>query len=76
MHTYLKDRQHYEDRYDRSTVEMGRRHIVYYDDFYTEFEKKLPADDKIDRPGNAILLNVFYMQTVGDELIQRLSEAG
>ena len=74
MYTYLKERQFYEDSYDRSTVETGRRHIVYYDDFYDEFEKKLPKDDKIDRPGNAILLNVFYMQVIGDELIERYRE--
>jgi hypothetical protein len=71
MYTHLKKRQDYEDNYDHSTVETGRRHIVYYNNFYTEFESKLPADDKISRPGNAALLNVFYMQTVGNELIRR-----
>ena len=74
MHKHLKDRQHYEDRYDRLTVESARRDIVYYDKFYDEFESKLPPDDKIDRPGNAILLNIFYMQTVGDELVRRYLE--
>ena len=74
MYTHLKERQFYEDSYDRSTVETGRRCIVYYDDFYDEFEKKLPKDDKVDRPGNAILLNVFYMQVIGDELIERYRE--
>lgn len=71
MYTHLKERQYYEDSYDHLTVETGRRYIVYYDDFLTEFESKLPADDKISRPGNAFLLNVFYMQAVGDELIRR-----
>lgn len=71
---HLKPRSYYEDMYDRSTVESGRRHIVYYEDFYAKFEKKLPADDKISRPGNALLLNVFYMQTVGNELIRRYQE--
>jgi uncharacterized protein YbaR (Trm112 family) len=70
-YTHLKDRQYYEDVYDRHTVEDARRGMVYYDDFYLKFEKKLPKDDKIDRPGNAILLNVFYMQTVGDDLLYR-----
>lgn len=74
MYTHLKERQFYEDSYDRSTVGTGRRCIIYYDDFYDEFEKKLPKDDKIDRPGNAILLNVFYMQVIGDELIERYRE--
>jgi hypothetical protein len=74
MYVYLKSREHYEDSYDRSTVETARRDIVYYEDFYAEFEKKLPADDTISRPGNALLLNVFYMQTVGDELVRRYQE--
>ena len=68
---YLKDREHYEDLYDRHTVEYARRGMVHYDKFYTEFESKLPKDDKIDRPGNALLLNVFYMQTVGNEVLNR-----
>lgn len=74
MYTHLKDRKHYEDSYDRSTVETGRRCSVYYDDFYTDFEKKRPKDDKIGKPGNAILLNIFYMQAVGDELVRRYRE--
>ena len=45
--------------------------MVHYDKFYADFERKLPKDDKLDRPGNAILLNVFYMQTVGNELLHR-----
>lgn len=68
---HLKPRQYYEDIYDRHTVEDARRGMVHYDKFYTEFESKLPKDDKIDRPGNAILLNTFYMQTVGDDLLDR-----
>lgn len=71
---YLKPRQYYEDFYDRLTVETGRRDIVYYYNFYAEFESKLSADDKIDRPGNVLLLNTFYLQTVGNELIQRYQE--
>ncbi len=45
--------------------------MVHYDKFYADLEHKLPKDDKLDRPGNAILLNVFYMQTVGNELLHR-----
>lgn len=71
MYAHLRDRQFYEDIYDRHTVEDARRGMVHYEKFYTEFEAKLPKDDKIDRPGNALLLNVFYMQTVGNELLQR-----
>jgi hypothetical protein len=43
--------------------------MVYGDDFYFEFEKKLPKGEKIDRPGSAFVLNVFYMQTVGNDLL-------
>ncbi len=71
MYTHLKERQFYEDIYDRHTVEGGRRGIVHYDNFYAEFESKLPKGEKIDRPGNAFLLNVFYMETVGNELLAR-----
>jgi hypothetical protein len=67
----LKSRSYYEDLYDRLTVKDARRGMIYYDDFYAKFEKKLPKDDKIDSPGNALLLNVFYMQTVGDGLLHR-----
>lgn len=71
MYTHLKERQYYEDIYDRHTVEEARRGMVHYDKFHADFEKKLPKGDKIDRPGNAILLNVFYMQTVGNDLLDR-----
>lgn len=71
MYTHLKERQYYEDIYDRHTVEDGRRGMVHYDKFHAEFESKLPKDDKIDRPGNAILLNTFYMQAVGNKLLDR-----
>ena len=68
---HLKDRKFYEDIYDRHTVEDARRGMVYYDKFFLELKKKIPKDDKIDRPWNAILLNVFYMQTVGNDLLFR-----
>lgn len=71
MFTHLKERRYYEDLYDKLTVESARRSIKYYYDFYEDFEKKLPKDEKIDRPGNVFVLNVFYMQTVGNELLER-----
>jgi hypothetical protein len=70
-YTHLKESQYYEDIYDRHTVEDGRRGMVHYDKFCIDFERKLPKNDKLDRPGNAILINVFYMQTVGNELLHR-----
>jgi hypothetical protein len=74
MYIYLDDRNHYESIYDRHTIETARRNIVYYHNFYKDLEKKLTKDDKIDRPGNALLLNAFYMQAVGGELIQRYND--
>ena len=67
--THLKDRHYYEDLYDRLTIEAARRGMVHYDKFLTEFESKLPKCEKLDKPGNAFAVNVFYMQTVGNELI-------
>lgn len=74
MYTHLQERKFYEDIYDKHTVEDARRGMDSYDNFFTEFEKKLPKDDTIDRPGNALLLNVFYMSVVGNDLIRRYNE--
>lgn len=74
MYTHLKERKYYEDLYDKFTVEDARRGMVYYEDFYVEFEGKLPKGEKIDRPGNAFLINVFYMETVGNKLLSRYEE--
>jgi len=71
MSKTTKPHQYYEDLYDKLTVEDARRGMKYYDDFYAKFEKKLPKDDKMDRPGNAFVLNVFYMQTIGNDLLDR-----
>lgn len=71
MYTHRKDRQFYEDIYDHHTVEDARRGMVHYEKFYGDFEKKIPKDDKIERPGNAVVLNIFYMQVVGNELLHR-----
>ena len=71
MYKRLKERKYYEDLYDKFTVEDARRRMVYYEDFYTEFESKLPKGETLDKPGNAFLLNVFYMETVGNDLLNR-----
>ena len=73
-YTHLKEREWYEDIYDRHTVEWGRRNEKYYDDFHAKMAKELPPDDPIDRPGNALLLNTFYMQVCGFELIEPYNE--
>lgn len=71
MYIHFKDRQYYEDLYDNLTVESARRGMSHYDNFYSEFKSKLPKDEKVDKPGNAFLLNIFYMETVGNELLDR-----
>lgn len=68
---HLKGPQHYEDLYDKLTIDAAHRGMVHYDNFYSEFESKLPKDEKIDKPGNALALNLFYMETVGNELLER-----
>lgn len=71
MYTYLNERHYYEDIYDRHTVEDARRGMVHYDKFHAEFETKLPKGEDIGLPRNAVILNAFYMQTVGLELLER-----
>ncbi len=74
MYTHLKERKYYEDLLDRFTVEAARRNIKYYDEFFDEIKSKLKPGEKIDRPGNAIILNAFYMAVVGGDLIRRYEE--
>lgn len=71
MYTHLKQRQYYEDLYDKFTVEAARRGMVHYDKFLSDFEAKLPKGEKLDKPGNAFVINVFYMETVGNDLLRR-----
>lgn len=74
MHEYLKDRKYYEELYDKSTIEVARRGMSHYDRFFSEFKNKLPKDEKLDRPGNAFLVNIFYMETIGNKLLRRYEE--
>lgn len=71
MYAHLKERKFYEDIYDRHTVEDARRDMVHYEKFYAELKSELPKGDTIDMPRNSILLNAFYMQAVGLELLHR-----
>ncbi len=71
---HLKERHHYEYLYDRLTVDAARRGKAYYDKFCSEFKSKLPKNEKIDRPGNAFLVNIFYMETVGNKLLRRYEQ--
>lgn len=71
MYMHLHERKIYEDIYDKHTVEDARRDMECYYKFYIDLESKLEKDDTIDRPGNAVILNAFYMQVVGLELLRR-----
>ncbi len=70
-YTHLKERQFYEDIYDRHTVEDARRGMVHYEKFYAELVNEMPEGDTIDMPRNAVVANAFYMQAVGLELLHR-----
>jgi hypothetical protein len=74
VHTQLRERKFYEDIYDHHTVEGARRGMVHYEKFHADLKAKLPKHDTIERPGNALLLNAFYMQTVGLDLLRRHEE--
>lgn len=71
VYTHLKNRQYYEDLYDRHTVEEGRRDQPHYDKFLEELKSKLPKGDSLELPRNAVIANAFYMQAAGIELLDR-----
>lgn len=74
MYKRLRDKQWYEDIYDKTTVDIGRRGEKSYDAFRTELVQKMlehdpPEDPK--RPGNIGLINMGYMSLVGNRLLDR-----
>lgn len=77
MYTYLQEREYYENLYDKMTVTDARRGQYYYDDFVARLAKKVqqldPPDD-LSRPGNALLMNIAYMQFLGYELLSRYEQ--
>lgn len=70
MYTYLKPREHYEDRYDRLTVEFARQDMKYFNQFYEKWFKIMP-DEKPDSIRSVFHLNGVYMQMVGNGLLDR-----
>jgi len=71
VYTYLKERQYYENLYDRHTVEYARRGDVHYDKFLGDLKSELPEGETIELPRYAIIMNAFYMQALGSELLDR-----
>jgi Zn-finger nucleic acid-binding protein len=57
--------------YDRHTVEDARRSQPHYDKFLDDLKGKLPEGDTLEMPRNAVILNAFYMQVLGLELLDR-----
>jgi hypothetical protein len=63
--TYLDDRQHYEDRYDKATIEHCRRGERVVNQTFKEMEKKVPAAEfRKRRPGWHLMYSQLYFQFV------------
>lgn len=70
MIKHLKNREHYEDFYDRLTVEWGRRNTETFNELYDKFFEIMPNEPRNSH--RAVLhLNTVYMIFVGNELIDR-----
>jgi hypothetical protein len=70
VYTHLKERQFYEDIYDRHTVEDGRHSHASFEKVYDDFVKKHPPEDP-KHPGFVLHMNIFYMVYVGNDLLDR-----
>jgi hypothetical protein len=70
MYIRLKERQFYEDIYDRHTIEDGRRNQATFDEMYDDFFKKFPNEEP-KRYGVILHMNIFYMAFVGNNLLDR-----
>jgi len=68
---YLRPRKIYEDIYDQHTVEYARRGDIHYDKFLEDLKSELPEGDTIELPRYGIIMNAFYMQALGIELLDR-----
>lgn len=64
-YVHLKDRQHYEDRYDEGTIEQCRSGERIVNKTFVEMDKKLPASEKKNRqPGWYLMYSRLYFQFV------------
>ncbi len=65
MYTHLKDREHYEDLYDKGTVEHCRSGERVVNQTFAEMDKKLPAAEKKKRQaGWYLMYSQLYFQFV------------
>jgi hypothetical protein len=75
MYTYLKEQQHYEDRYDESTVEICRRGERVVNQTFVEMQKKLPAKElKQHMSGWYLEYSILYFSLVEMPAALRVSE--
>jgi len=72
MH-HLRNRQVYEDIYDRITVQYARQNMVGFEEIYRKWFKIMP-DEKPESHRSAFNLNWIYMLMVGSELVERHDE--
>lgn len=75
MYTYLREPQHYEDRYDESTVEICRRGERVVNQSFAEMQKKLPAKElKQHMPGWYLQYSILYFSLVEMPATLRVTE--
>lgn len=67
--SYLKERSHYEDIYDHSTVNVARISMISFLSFRAKWLEKMP-DNEENKLRNPFFFNLVYMQMVGNELLR------
>lgn len=75
MYTHLKERKHYKDRYDESTVEICRKGERVVNQTFTEMQKKLSAKElKQHMPGWYLQYSILYFSMVEMPAALRVAE--
>lgn len=75
MYIHLKKREHYEDRYDESTVEICRRGERVVNQTFAEMQKKLPEKElKQHMPGWYLQYSILYFSMVEMPSALRVAE--
>lgn len=70
MYAHLRERQHYEDRYDRTTVYFARHDMKPFLEFRDKWLEKMPENED-NKFRNSFHLNNVYMMMVGNKLVDR-----